>query len=115
MYGQNAGSEYIASSVTLDNAQDAVKKRICVSVVRDGKTGDMIVKLVNLLPVAVNAQVELPSLEGMNTTAVKTVLAGKPTDQQVRPVSGTTEVSEKFGYELPAYSFTVIRINKNEK
>ena len=115
MYGQNAGSEYIASSVTLDNAQDAVKKRIGVSVVRDGKTGDMIVKLVNLLPVAVNAQVELPSLEGMNTTAVKTVLAGKPTDQQVRPVSGTIEVSEKFGYELPAYSFTVIRINKNEK
>ena len=71
MYGQNAGSEYIASSVTLDNAQDAVKKRIGVSVVRDGKTGDMIVKLVNLLPVAVNAQVELLSLEGMNTTAVK--------------------------------------------
>ena len=115
MYGQNVGSEYIASSVTLDNAQDAVKKRVGVSVVRDGKTGDMIVKLVNLLPVAVNAQVELPSLEGMNTTAVKTVLAGKPTDKQARPVAGTMEVSEKFGYELPAYSFTVIRINKNEK
>ncbi len=114
MYGQNAGSEYIASSVTLDNTQDAVEKRIGVSVVRDGKTGDMIVKLVNLLPVAVNAQVELPSLEGMDTTAVKTVLAGKPTDKQVRPVSGTMEVSEKFGYELPAYSFTVIRINKNK-
>ena len=89
MYGQNAGSEYIASSVTLDNTQDAVEKRIGVSVVRDGKTGDMIVKLVNLLPVAVNAQVELPSLEGMDTTAVKTVLAGKPTDKQARPVSAT--------------------------
>ena len=114
MYGQNVGSEYIASSVTLDNTQDAVEKRIGVSVVRDGKTGDMIVKLVNLLPVAVNAQVELPSLEGMDTTAVKTVLAGKPTDKQARPVSGTMEVSEKFGYELPAYSFTVIRINKNK-
>ena len=69
---------------------------------------------VHLLPVAVNAQVELPSLEGMDTTAVKTVLAGKPTDKQTRPVSGTMEVSEKFGYELPAYSFTVIRINKNK-
>ncbi|MDE6799246.1 MAG: carbohydrate binding domain-containing protein [Phocaeicola sp.] len=114
MYGQNAGSEYIASSVSLDNTQDAVEKRIGVSVVRDGKTGDMIVKLVNLLPVAVNAQIELPSLEGMDTTAVKTVLAGKPTDKQARPVSGTMEVSEKFGYELPGYSFTVIRINKNK-
>ncbi len=114
MYGQNAGSEYIASSVSLDNTQDAVEKRIGVSVVRDGKTGDMIVKLVNLLPVAVNAQIELPSLEGMDTTAVKTVLAGKPTDKQARPVSGTMKVSEKFGYELPGYSFTVIRINKNK-
>ena len=43
----------------------------------------------------------------MNTTAVKTVLAGKPTDKQARPAA----VSEK----LEAYSFTVIRINKNEK
>lgn len=115
MYGQNAGSEYIASSVTLDHAEDAVKKRVSVSVVRDGKTGDMIVKLVNLLPVGVNARMELPSLEGMNTTATKTVLAGKPTDKTARPVVGTMEVDEKFAYELPAYSFTVIRINKIEK
>ena len=115
MYGQNAGNEYLASSVSLDNTQDAVKKRVAVSVVRDGKTGDMIVKLVNLLPVGVNANVELPSLEGMNTTAMKTVLTGKPTDKQARPVSGTMEVSQKFAYELPAYSFTVIRINKVRK
>jgi len=113
MYGQNAGNEYIASSVSLDNTQDAVTKRVAVSVVRDGKTGDMIVKLVNLLPVGVNANVELPSLEGMNTTAMKTVLTGKPTDKQARPVSGTIEVGEKFAHELPAYSFTVIRIKKN--
>lgn len=112
MYGQNAGSEYIASSVSLDNPQDAVRKRIGVSVVRDGNTGDMIVKLVNLLPVNVNTKVELPSLEGMSTTAVKTVLAGKPTDKGARPVPGTMEVSENFAYELPAYSFTVIRIKK---
>ena len=92
-----------------------MKKRIGVSVFLYGKTVPWIVKLGFLLPVAVNAHLDLPSLEGMNTTAVKTVLAGKPTDQQVRPVSGTIEVSEKFGYELPAYSFTVIRINKNEK
>lgn len=112
MYGQNAGNEYLPSSLSLDNAQAAVKKRVAVSVVRDGKTGDMIVKLVNMLPVEVRADVELPSLEGMNPTAVKTVLSGDPKDKQVRPVSGSMEVAEKFAYELPAYSFTVIRINK---
>ena len=112
MYGQNAGNEYLPSSLSLDNTQAAVKKRVAVSVVRDGKTGDMIVKLVNMLPVGVKADVELPSLEGMNSTAVKTVLSGAPADKQARPVSGTMEVAEKFAYELPAYSFTVIRINK---
>ncbi|WP_455673822.1 alpha-L-arabinofuranosidase C-terminal domain-containing protein [Phocaeicola sp.] len=115
MYGQNAGSEYIASSVSLDNTQDAVQKRIATSVVRDGKSGDLIVKLVNLLPVAVNANVELPSLEGMSTTAIKTVLTGDPKDKQARPASSSMEVSENVSYEMPAYSFTVIRIQKMAK
>lgn len=115
MYGQNAGSEYIASSVSLDNTQDAVQKRIATSVVRDGKSGDLIMKLVNLLPVAVNANVELPSLEGMSTTAIKTVLTGDPKDKQARPASSSMEVSENVSYEMPAYSFTVIRIQKMAK
>lgn len=35
-------------------------------------------KLVNLLPVALNIIDGAPLFEGMNTTAIKTVLAGKP-------------------------------------
>lgn len=112
MYGQNAGSEYLPAAVTLDNTQDAVKKRVATSVVRDGKTGDVIVKLVNLLPVSVKAGVELPFMEGMQPTATKTVLSGSPADKKARPVSGTIEIGDKFAYELPAYSFTVIRIHK---
>lgn len=112
MYGKNAGSEYLPSSVSLDNGRDEVKKRIGTSVVRDGKTGDVIVKLVNLLPVSVKTDVELPSMEGMNPTATKTLLAGSPTDKQARPVTSPIEVGDKFAYELPAYSFTVIRIHK---
>ena len=112
LYGQNAGTEYLASDVKVKHHQDAVKKRIGVSTVRDAHTGDLIVKLVNLLPVAVNMDVELPSLEGMNKNAVKTVLAGDPKDKNARPVESTLEVSEQFAYEMPAYSFTVIRIMK---
>ena len=112
LYGQNAGTEYLASDVRVKTRQDAVKKRIGVSVVRDAHTGDMIVKLVNLLPVAAKMDVELPSLDGMKKTAVKTLLAGDPKDKNAKPVESTMEVSEKFAYELPAYSFTVIRIQK---
>ena len=112
LYGQNAGNEYITSKVSLDNNQVSVRKRVGVSVVRDVSSGDLIIKLVNLLPVSVNAELELPSLKGKNVSAVKTVLAGQPNDAKARPVSGNMEVSEQFLYEMPAYSFSIIRIQE---
>lgn len=112
LYGQNSGTEYVASDVQVKIRQAAVKKRIGVSVVRDASTGDLIVKLVNLLPVTAKADVQLPSLEGMDLTAAKTVLTGEPTDKLARPVASTLKVSERFAYDMPAYSFTVIRIPK---
>ena len=89
-----------------------MRKRVGVSVVRDVSSGDLIIKLVNLLPVSVNAELELPSLKGKNVSAVKTVLAGQPNDAKARPVSGNMEVSEQFLYEMPAYSFSIIRIQE---
>ncbi len=112
LYGQHGGDEYLPVSVVLDNMQEGVKKRIGVSVVSDSRTSDVILKMVNLLPVEVNAEVEIPLPEGMDTMAEKIVLAGHPTDRQARPVSGTWKVDEQFAYTLPPYSFTVIRIHK---
>jgi alpha-L-arabinofuranosidase len=112
LYGENAGDEYLPSAVSLNNMQDAVKKRIACSVVRDNKSGDVIVKLVNMLPVSVKANVELPLPENQTVTASKTVLTGDPSNKQARPVTDTIEISKQFLYELPAYSFTVIRVEK---
>lgn len=113
MYGQNAGTEYVTSTVSLNNQQDAVKKRIGVSVVRDEHTGDYMVKLVNLLPVEVASQVKLDGAALLNPTATKTVLAGDPKDKTARSVSSDFEVKgNDFAYTMPAYSFTVIRIRQ---
>lgn len=115
MFGQNAGSEYVASTVSLSNTQDAVRKRIGVSVVKDEITGDYIVKLVNLLPVEVAAKVKLDDVALVNPSAVKTVLAGNPKDKEAKSVSSVFEVAgNEFPYAMPAYSFTVIRIHQNE-
>ncbi len=116
MYGQNAGTQYITSHVTLSNGQEAVRKRVGVSVVKDEATGDHIVKLVNLLPVEVSSTVKLKGIDLQNPSAVKTLLTGDPKDKQARSVTsafvdiGGTE----FPYTLPAYSFTVIRIHENK-
>lgn len=110
LYGHNAGDEYLPGTINLSNTQDAVKKRIAVSVVRDTKSGDVILKMVNLLPVAVNTAVDLEDVAVVAPEAVKTVLQGKPGDKDARPVVSSCAVAEKFNTELPAYSFTVIRI-----
>ena len=115
LYGQNAGNEYLPSGIVLDNKEDKVQKRFASSIVRDSVSGDVIVKLVNLLPVEINTNVDLTGTGIVQSSAKRTVLTGKPADTPL-PVEDTMEVAEKFDCQLPAYSFTVIRIKKaNEK
>lgn len=109
LYGQNAGDSYIPSEVRLDNPDSRVKIRIGSSIVRDSKTGDWIVKLVNFLPVGVEADIHLPGIGTVHPSAERTVLTGTPEATPV-PVTDTIEVGESFKQQLPAYSFTVIRL-----
>lgn len=109
LYGQNAGDSYIPSVVRLDNPDSRVKIRIGSSIVRDSKTGDWIVKLVNFLPVGVEADIHLPGIGTVHPSAERTVLTGAP-EATPLPVTDTIEVGESFKQQLPAYSFTVIRL-----
>ena len=108
LYGQHAGDHYIPSQVNLDNQDSRVKLRVG-SIVRDSKTGDVIVKLVNLLPVSIETDVRLPGMDGIQSSATRTVLAGAP-EATPLPVTDTIEAGTSFKQELPAYSFTVIRL-----
>lgn len=115
LYGQNSGDQYIPSETTLSNNQENVKNRIAISVVRDTKTSDLIVKLVNMLPVAVNTSVDLKNETLENKEAVKTVLKGDPSDKNAKAIVSNCSVSELTNIELPAYSFTVYRIQAKKK
>lgn len=111
LYGQHAGNEYIASTVTLDNQRRDVRRRIGVSLTHDTTTGDYLLKLVNLLPVEVTSRLALDELPSLAPTATQIRLAGQPTDTDVRPVSTSVRVSDlRQGYILPPYSFTVVRM-----
>lgn len=110
LYGQNSGDTYLPSSITLDNTQDAVKKRIATSVVRDSRTNDLIIKLVNLLPVDTQLSISLPSIPEGGEEASVTVLSGTPGDKDARPVTGSMQIKAELPYRMPPYSFTVIRI-----
>lgn len=113
LYGQNAGDHYIPSQINLDNQDSRVKLRVGSSIVRDSKTGDVIVKLVNLLPVSIETDVRLPGMDGIQSSATQTVLAGAP-EATPLPVTDTIEAGTSFKQELPAYSFTVIRLKTQQ-
>jgi alpha-L-arabinofuranosidase len=115
LYGQNSGDAYIENNLTISDSKDAVRKRISVSVVHDSKTGDVVLKLANLLPVEVSTQVNLNEAGMLNSQAVQTTLTGKPADKKVLPVTENISVSDKFNVTLPAYSFKVIRISAKVK
>lgn len=115
IFGNNSGDQYITGKLSIESRCDDVRKRISTSTVYDSATGDLIIKLVNLLPVAVNTAVEVTDCEALSTTATCTVLTGKPTDRNAVPTESTIEVAPQFNYEMPPYSFTTIRIAKEQQ
>lgn len=108
LFSNYGGDEYIASSVRLNKNRDDVKQRVAVSFVRDSQTGNMVLKLVNLLPVSVESEIFIPGISPQKS--VQIVLKGNPKDETVRPNYSDIQLKEKFIYKLPAYSFTVIPI-----
>ncbi len=110
LYGQNSGNEYLPGVIGLSNTQEAVRKRIAYSVVRDAVSGDMIIKLVNLLPVTVNITLQSNDITFAGKEAVKTVLTGEPGDKNARPVTAAYTLGDKPIVQLPAYSFTLMRL-----
>lgn len=110
MFGQNSGDEYIPAELNTYQQDRKVNLRIGQSVIRESKTGDIIIKLVNLLPISVNTNLYLPSLQGYNPIASTSILTGDIRSKTAIPVNGNLAIGEKFSYKMPQYSFTVIRI-----
>jgi alpha-L-arabinofuranosidase len=114
MYGENSGTDYISSTVSLSDKTSGVKERVGASVVKDEHSGDYIVKLVNMLPVDVESDIVIDGIELGSMTATKTLLTGAPDDKEARPVTTDMILSDndKLLYNMPKYSFTVIRLKK---
>ena len=115
IFGNNSGDQYLTGKLSVESRRDDVRKRISTSTVYDSATGDLIIKLVNLLPVAVTTAVEVNDCEALSTTATCTVLTGKPTDREAIPTESIIKVASEFNYAMPPYSFTTIRIAKEQQ
>lgn len=110
-FGVNNGVEYIPSDLTVRGNQD-VRLRVNASIVK-AENGDLIIKLVNLLPAAVNISADFGNLDGYNTAnALWSTMTGNPSDGAVTPTERTDKVESQMTIHLEQYSFTTIRITK---
>lgn len=114
LYGENSGDEYLETDLTIDSDNEKVTARVGVSVVRDVKNGGIIVKLVNMLPVETDMEIDLRKLypEGQGAVnSVRTVMSGSPADEKASVKTDRVSLgSPFFNIPLPAYSFTVMRL-----
>lgn len=116
LFGHHAGSEYIASRIIPSDNREDIRKRIAASFVTDKETNDLIIKLVNLLPVTVSSNIDLTDMQlSGDTPALLTVMKGDLDDKTVRPEESTLPISGQLDYALPAYSFSIIRIKRENK
>lgn len=109
LYGQNPGNKYVESSLKLSDNTDEVRKRIAVSIVSDDASGDLIIKLVNALPVAVAPEINFDNYAATKNVTY-TILSGNPELTTARPVTQQLPAKEAFSKELPPYAFVVMRI-----
>ncbi|MCD7938194.1 MAG: carbohydrate binding domain-containing protein [Tannerellaceae bacterium] len=110
LWGIHAGNEYISSRFALSENREDVRKRIAASVVRDESTGDLIIKMVNLLPVAVDLTLDTAGLDLAGKQMKKVVLQGKPDDKTARPEETVVPSAELDAATLAPYSLTLYRI-----
>lgn len=108
LFGENPGDEYISSTLDISTNNEKARSRIAGSVVRDTKTGDIIVKLVNMLPAGVKTSLDSGSLPS-DGRVHKTVMTGNPADISVLPAETIISRAEASEITLPPYSLTILR------
>ena len=114
MFGQNAGDVSLPTTIASTNQGTA---QLAASCVKDTKSGDIILKLVNTTSSPVNARVKLEGVADIQATATRTVLAGEALDhntfensRKLAPVTSEYAAGNSFVSELPANSLAVIRM-----
>jgi alpha-L-arabinofuranosidase len=111
LFGANSGDVY------LEPALSGAPSGLAVSAVRDSRTGDVILKIVNTSATPQPLRFRLASATSLATKATRTVLTGDPKTMNsfdnpapLAPTTTTLSVGATFDDEAPAHALTVIRV-----
>ncbi|MBW4889986.1 carbohydrate binding domain-containing protein [Mucilaginibacter sp. HMF5004] len=121
LFSANQGNLFYPDVVSFDGktGKDLVLAASCV---KDSKTGDIILKIVNAGPGAAVAKANLSAFKGLGNDASLQVLSGTPDQKnsmaepgKVLPVASVIKTGALAAYTVPAYSLSVIRIKSKSK
>jgi len=116
LFGQNSGDAYLHTTIHAASKQ----MKLTASTVRDSKSGDIIVKIVNGNNEPITVTVDIADLITGEERATQTILTGPSADSfnedgqqpQVKPITRETTIQPAFDYTAPGNSLTVYRILK---
>jgi alpha-L-arabinofuranosidase len=113
MFSVNQGDTYFDNIISMD-ANDSTLAASCV---QDAKTGDLILKLVNVGSEAKPMKVNLAGFKKIISNAERTVLVGSPEDENtlenpdnIAPVTTAFKAGKSFEYVTEPMSLSIIRI-----
>jgi alpha-N-arabinofuranosidase len=117
LFSCNQGDRYFDHIVSFIGGNVLKDSSLAASCVRDSKTGDIILKVVNCRPSSAKAEASLTRFGMINSKAKLLVLRGKPSDQNTMddpgnclPSTADFTAKEQVSYEAPPYSLSIIRI-----
>ena len=112
MFGESAGQYYYGDCVTIDDADKHQEQSVVLNV----KKLELYVKVGNASGEKKVAHLNLSRFKGMKSVAERTVLSGKPDDQNtfeaqpVAPVRDTMRIKSKMTLDIEPYSFVMLKI-----
>ena len=110
MFGQSSGQYYYGDCVKINDASSLMEQSVVLNV----KTRQLFVKVCNASDKATTAKLDLSRFKSMKKEATKTVLTGKPDQennfdaQPIAPQTETVKAQKKMTLNIPAYSFTML-------
>ncbi|WP_413669598.1 alpha-L-arabinofuranosidase C-terminal domain-containing protein [Mucilaginibacter sp. Mucisp86] len=120
LFSVNQGDLYVPGVIRFKQ-DDAVKdSTLAASCVKDSKTGNIILKIVNAGAKEANAAIDLTGINIPEQQATLNLLKGKPSDKNtindpkaVQTISQEITTTNLSSYLAPPYSLSVIRLKTN--
>ncbi|TJZ52457.1 alpha-L-arabinofuranosidase [Sphingobacterium olei] len=112
LFGEHVGTHYVNSTNRIHSTDFKVTNRIATSVVWNENNSELILKMVNMLPVTVDVVIDTAHLISFDANIEKTELSDVPSSKIAKPSKSVVDLQHLNQLRLQPYSLTVFKLIK---